>query len=170
MKHSQKLNFLRKYWAKYGRQMGFFPFALGKQNRGKHQQTDNYIGISSLCWPGSFKHRLLGETHWNWKPDIFHTKVTTKRQPTVKEHCITAHLHCASKPTVLTQVYSLHLKPSSRGVLGQTDITLCSVAGEHLVGQWLISSSFSPEVSQPVRSTVKLSAVQSTGRWVIQER
>lgn len=85
MKHSQKLNFLRmQYWAKYGRQMGFFPFTLGKQNRGKHQQTDNYIGISSLCWPGSFKHRLLGETLWNWKPDIFHTKVTTMRQPTVR--------------------------------------------------------------------------------------
>lgn len=59
------------------------------------------------------------------------------------------------------------LKRSSWGFLRQTDITLCSVAGQHLVGQWLISSSFSPEVSLPVRSTVKVSAIQCTGRWVI---
>lgn len=117
----------------------------------------------------------------NWKPDSFQTKVTTKRLSTVEIQpgrsnsttqlrvWIVRMLNYSFKATVFTQVLSLSLKQSSWGFLRQTDTILRSVAGQHLVGQWLISSSFSPEVSLPVRSTVE-SVCNSVSRQVSHSR
>lgn len=152
MKRLQKLNFRwlwMQNWAKQGGQMGFFSSALGKQRqRGKRKQTDNYTGISSLLAREFIQPPPPREPLSNWKP-VFIQKLppSTVKMWVYNQAAQTARqlhfwtvtmVNYSVKPGLLTHIYFLFLKRSSWGFLRQTDI-LCSVAGQQLVGQWLIS-------------------------------
>lgn len=122
---------------------------LVNKERGKRKQTGNYTGISSLLAREFIQPPPPREMLSKWRPASFHTKVTTKRLSSVrmqvycttrllKWHYITACLNCSFKPR-RHRLPPCSYNEAAGGFLRQTDLILCSVAGQQLVGQWLIT-------------------------------